>query len=75
LSAVAAKLPVCIGCGCDQLHACDAGCYWVRIDKVAGAGVCSECPTHVGRFDAGDRKLSTEARLELDMREVFSSHA
>lgn len=69
----AGKLAVCIGCGCDQLHACDTGCYWVRVDHGAGFGVCSECPTHLGRYDDGDRRLSTEARLEVDMRGEFGA--
>lgn len=63
---------VCIGCGCDYLHACDGGCAWIRQDPKARRGVCSECPDHVQRFDAGDRKLTVAARLEVDMREAFS---
>lgn len=65
------KLAVCIGCGCDQLHACDGGCSWLRIDRDKSVGVCSECPHQVEVFDAGNRKLSTQARIEADMREVF----
>lgn len=50
----------CIGCGCDDLHACSdeavgGPCSWVRLDRVAGLGVCSACPEHVGRWDAGER--------------------
>lgn len=36
-------LAVCIGCGCDDDHACGDGCYWLRVDYKRGAGVCSEC--------------------------------
>lgn len=42
--------PICIGCGCDEKHACPmdhaglyGGCWWVRFDAEARAGVCSAC--------------------------------
>lgn len=60
------KLATCIGCGCDDNHACagdglDSGCYWVRVDRRAGLGVCSACPeTEVKRWDSGDRKPKEE---------------
>lgn len=49
----------CIGCGCDDCHACwdeEAGqpCHWVRLDRDSGRGVCSACPDHIGRWDTGD---------------------
>jgi hypothetical protein len=65
---------ICIGCGCDDEHACtDEGtwlpCSWTRQDPLAGVGVCSVCPASVeARFDAGDRDLSESAaehRAEL----------
>jgi hypothetical protein len=65
------ELATCISCGCDDLHACGAGCYWVRVDRGAGIGVCSECQRHVTRYDAGNRKLSVQARLEVDLRKEF----
>ncbi|KGC20326.1 hypothetical protein DM48_7914 [Burkholderia gladioli] len=42
-------IATCIGCGCDDDHACwddaqDAPCSWVRVDYTAGLGVCSACP-------------------------------
>ena len=52
----------CIGCGCDDLHACitpsGEGCYWLRLDRAISLGVCSECADHVGRWDAGERTMS-----------------
>ena len=62
---------VCIGCGCDDLHACHGGCSWLRVDRTAGRGVCSECPEHVNFFASGQRELSVEARLEIDLRKEF----
>jgi hypothetical protein len=53
------KIATCIGCGCDDLHACEdalfSPCSWLRVDYKSGVGVCSECPDEVARFDAGDR--------------------
>lgn len=45
----------CIGCGCHDLRACEGGCWWLRVDYAAGAGVCSGCESHAARWDAGDR--------------------
>jgi hypothetical protein len=55
------ELAVCIGCGCDDYHAC-AGedgqpCHWLRIDRLAGLGVCSECQEVAADWDAGDREI------------------
>lgn len=37
----------CIGCGCDDLHACDdamgGACHWVAVNHDTRRGVCSEC--------------------------------
>lgn len=56
----------CIECGCDDDHACPEGCRWLRVDYSAGLGVCSECESRTGDWDAGDRTLSEEARLTLE---------
>lgn len=52
----------CIGCGCDDLHACPGGCSWFRVDYGARRGVCSCCPDHVDRWDAGD--MGFQGQLE-----------
>lgn len=67
------SVTTCIGCGCDDLHACDAGCSWLRVDRDTGIGVCSECPDQVTTFDAGKRDLSADARFEVEFREVFGN--
>lgn len=53
------KRPICIGCGCDEQHACDmhhvglyGGCWWVRFDAEARLGVCSACWDLVKAWDA-----------------------
>lgn len=50
------SIATCIGCGCDDRHACrPEGCYWLRVDYKAGAGVCSQCESFVNAWDAGVR--------------------
>lgn len=63
----APELTVCIGCGCDDAHACvdaETGtpCCWLREDARSGLGVCSACEAEVERWDAGDR---TPRQMEL----------
>ena len=48
-------ISTCIGCGCDDLHAClDAdtgyGCHWLRTNGT-GEGVCSECSHLTAAWD------------------------
>lgn len=50
----------CIGCGCDDFHACidpatGGGCSWLI--KQLHAGVCNCCSDAMTRWDAGDRKV------------------
>lgn len=56
------RLATCIGCGCDDHHACitafGEGCHWLKVDSRKGFGVCSECPGHVKRFEKGDRRIA-----------------
>ena len=51
----------CIGCGCDNEHACisidDVPCFWIRVDQGAGLGVCSHCPDDAARWDDGNRRM------------------
>ena len=67
-------IATCIGCGCDDNHACDMGCYWLRVDRGEGLGVCSECREHIEAWDQGDRTLRAtpiaeiEAEIEAEMR-------
>jgi hypothetical protein len=40
-------MPICIGCGCDDEHACTARggapCVWIETGDRELAGICSEC--------------------------------
>ncbi len=37
----------CMGCGCTDDHACvdehGVACHWVKVDRAAGTGICSQC--------------------------------
>lgn len=72
---MSAALASCIGCGCDDFHACDFGCWWLRVDYGAGLGVCSECEDRVEAWDRGDRTSHAEpvaiaeARAEGTLRD------
>lgn len=55
----------CIGCGCQDHHACENGCWWLRVDYEVASGVCSECEKHVNRWDAGERWRNTQAPADI----------
>lgn len=60
------RLATCIGCGCDDFHACEGGCYWLRVDRWDGKGVCSECLEHIDAWDRGDRTPHAVPVAELE---------
>ncbi len=45
----------CIGCGCSDGHACihsvTGPCWWIKVDREHGIGVCSECEEKVELFE------------------------
>lgn len=61
----------CVGCGCDDLHACRVTdefthqrgrCYWLDWLPVSRVGVCSACPGELARFRRFNYKLTAKAR-------------
>lgn len=56
----------CIGCGCTRMDACESRCSWLATDDVFALGVCSECPSHLDRFNRGDRRFVAELALTPD---------
>lgn len=61
---------VCIGCGCDDLHACwddntQQPCHWIRVDYDVGRGVCSCCDDLVSGWDAGKREFQVPVEIEV----------
>lgn len=59
---------VCIGCGCDDNIGCPEGCWWLRLDRQADLGVCSNCEEHAEAWDRGDRTPHAEPIAELEAR-------
>lgn len=54
------SIAVCIGCGCDDLHACvgDEGpCSWLVVEYDTCRGVCSCCQEQLERWNAGERSI------------------
>lgn len=43
-----AEPATCVGCGCTDGHACvneyRETCYWLKVNRETGMGVCSCCP-------------------------------
>jgi len=69
------KVSVCIGCGCDDLHACRGGgffedepCSWLAVDRRAQLGVCSSCSDALPAWRKGNRELSPKARQAVELR-------
>lgn len=56
----------CIGCGCDDFHACDGGCFWLRVDYAESLGVCSRCPEFEAQWDDGDHTPHAQPIAELE---------
>lgn len=67
-------LNLCIGCGCDEAHACEhAGepCKWLRFRAETRSGVCSACEDLVGHWDRGHHALLPQMVLERFHRQVM----
>lgn len=59
----ATGIATCIGCGCNDLHACwdDAAgnpCSWLVVDRASERGVCSCCADHLERWHQGDQEVA-----------------
>lgn len=52
---------ICVGCGCDDDHACPPTCSWLRVDSDNEIGVCSSCSHLVEGWDRGEREISDAA--------------
>lgn len=66
-------IATCIGCGCDDHHACcgnDGACYWLTVDYAAGIGVCSCCQEQIARWHAGDRSMTMMVAKIIKMGET-----
>ncbi|NMX77583.1 hypothetical protein HBO23_31950 [Pseudomonas sp. WS 5532] len=73
-------LAKCIGCGCDDRHACvknGLACHWLAVDYQAGEGVCSECSASMNRWtrDIGENIDQMMEALMLGMDGISSPEA
>ena len=68
------RLAVCIGCGCDDRHACHGGCSWLRVDYNEGKGVCSECAEHVAAWDRGCHSATKTPLTDSLIESVLKKH-
>lgn len=65
---------ICIGCGCDEHHACEhggTGCWWLRYQANPPAGVCSRCEDLVVAWDAGARTPNLGSIADRFHRQVM----
>lgn len=76
------KPAICIGCGCDEGHACEVtyfnglaeqqmGCWWLRFDAAENTGVCSQCEDLVKGWDQGQRRPILALIAERYYRQVL----
>ena len=61
---------VCVKCGCHDLHACEAGCYWLRVDYASKTGVCSECPSAIAEWESAKEILKLQRTDEKVARQT-----
>lgn len=68
------RIGKCVGCGCTDIAPCphaELPCYWRRVDRTAGTGVCSCCAqTHVEAWDAAhphNMQAAAEAARALQL--------
>jgi hypothetical protein len=63
----------CIGCGCDDNHACadliGDPCGWFIKSRSGRLGVCTECPALFGPWQRGKRYFTERARIAIAERE------
>lgn len=58
-------MTTCIGCGCDDEHACLDGCSWIAISMSERAGLCSNCG--LGEIGAVTLEEAAEACEEQEL--------
>jgi hypothetical protein len=71
------KTPLCqcVGCGCDDDHACQDllgdACRWLVKSESGRLGVCTQCPGSLGRWNANKRQFSDRAKQAIADRVIL----
>lgn len=55
---------ICIGCSCTDSTPCvndGRPCSWIRVDRMFGAGICSQCAALVARWDESHHETEDPA--------------
>lgn len=65
----------CIGCGCDDHHACPDllgdPCAWLVRSASGRLGVCTQCPLTLRRWNANQRHFSDRANAAIAERRLL----
>jgi hypothetical protein len=65
----------CIGCGCDDDHACadllGDPCAWLIQSQSGRLGVCSECPAMLAVWNSGKRYFTARAKTAIAERRLL----
>jgi hypothetical protein len=59
---------ICIGCGCDEGHACNVAgeaCQWIHVGPAGTAGICSGCLELFPPSTIADELAAAEQSLEI----------
>lgn len=67
----------CIGCGCDETHACvsdqhQGPCWWMRFRHGSATGVCSYCADLRPHWDSGGHRLLPKLISERFIRQPMA---
>lgn len=75
MKAKSPPLCVCIGCGCDDHHACadllGDPCGWLVKSKTGRLGVCTRCPATLTQWNGGKRYFTERAKEAIAQRKLL----
>lgn len=68
------RLSRCIACSCHDLAACldqktMLPCSWLVVDRTAGVGVCSSCPSGIKQWNEGCRTPAALQKPTLESQQ------
>jgi hypothetical protein len=69
------RLCQCIGCGCDDEHACQDligdPCGWLVRSTSGRLGVCTQCPALLRAWEDGKRHFTERAKSAIAERKLL----